>query len=72
MGVVVDGRNSRNNDDPHPARLSFASAVDPPHKGEGRSARQLFCVEHNGMRSNGPARAGLHHPHLLRVGKIAE
>ncbi len=26
MGVVVDGRDSRNNDDPHPARLSFASA----------------------------------------------
>ena len=52
MGVVVGGRDSRNNDDPHPARLSFASAVDPPHKGEGRSARQLLCVEHNGMRSS--------------------
>ena len=38
MGVVVGGRASRNNYDPHPARLRFASAVDPPHKGEGRSA----------------------------------
>ncbi len=38
MGVVVVGHISHNNDDPHPARLRFALAVDPPHKGEGRSA----------------------------------
>ena len=33
--MLVDATR-RNNYDPHPARLRFASAVDPPHKGEGR------------------------------------
>ena len=35
MGVVVVDATQANNYDPHPARLRFASAVDPPHKGEG-------------------------------------
>src|SRR5215831_9744487 len=36
VGVVVVARVAFNNFDPHPARLRYASAGDPPHKGEGR------------------------------------
>ena len=43
VGVVVGGHIARNNCDPHPARLRFASAVDPPHKGEGRLGREPSC-----------------------------
>ena len=43
MGVVVVGYTSRNNYDPHPARLRFASAVDPPHKG-GRVGARCFVI----------------------------
>ena len=43
VGVVVGGHIARNNCDPHPARLRFASAVDPPHKGEGRLGREPWC-----------------------------
>jgi hypothetical protein len=40
--LLVDATR-RNNYDPHPARLRFASAVDPPHKGEGRLGREPSC-----------------------------
>jgi hypothetical protein len=37
VGVEVSGHISRNNYDPHPARLRYASAGHPPHKGEGKT-----------------------------------
>jgi hypothetical protein len=46
VGVHVKnrGQRSRHHIDPHPDRLRFASAIDPPHKGEG--IRGLVFAEH--------------------------
>jgi hypothetical protein len=57
VGVVVVGHTSRNNYDPHPARLRFAPAVDPPHKGEGRSALHGWHGRH--ASAAGPRTRGL-------------
>ena len=40
--MLVDATR-RNNYDPHPDRLRFASAVDPPHKGEGKLGLEPSC-----------------------------
>ena len=56
LGVPVGGPIACNNCDPHPARLRLASAVDPPHKGEGGSALHALGPHTLGVM---PAKAGI-------------
>ena len=42
-GSLLVDATRRNNYHPHPDRLRFASAVDPPHKGEGKLGLEPSC-----------------------------
>ena len=58
MGVVVVrvARASIHDGYPHPARLRFAPAADPPHKGEGKESRVNYLERIKRYRLENPAK----------------